>query len=331
MSGNTLGYATPGFVSGVPLNHPGTQQAIIAKGFKKRLRDTSILPYITNNTYQGEFKHSGTEIQIPILPIITPYRMKPGDKMKYQIPKSTVESFFIGREMGWGLHNEVEDELFARFDINSPILTEASAALNDKIEAEFGADILSKCASFNQGNTAGWLSKDTELGALGGSNGANCIKLLKTGSPSTHQKLAVDYFVEGLEAVSQYPGNSTADWKIVCHSPVAARLQTSELKQADMTGDATSVIRGSVRKLGRLGDADIFVDNRILPVITEGTATVYPVLFIDKSAISFVQEVVLRDMGMKDIDYWGTFNRTKVIYDWFALYPERFGVGYVTL
>ena len=98
-----------------------------------------------------------------------------------------------------------------------------------------------------------------------------------------------------------------------------------------MTGDATSVIRGSVRKLGRLGDADIFVDNRILPVITEGTATVYPVLFIDKSAISFVQEVVLRDMGMKDIDYWGTFNRTKVIYDWFALYPERFGVGYVTL
>ena len=103
MAGNTLGYATPGFVSGVPLNHPGTQQAIIAKGFKKRLRDTSILPYITNNTYQGEFRHSGTEIQIPILPIITPYRMKPGDKMKYQIPKSTVESFFIGREMGWGL------------------------------------------------------------------------------------------------------------------------------------------------------------------------------------------------------------------------------------
>lgn len=331
MATNTLGYATPGFVSGVPLNHPGTQQAIIAKGFKKRLRDMSILPYITNNTYQGEFKHAGTEIQIPILPIITPYRMKPGDKVKYQIPKSTVESFHIGREMGVGLHNEVEDELFARFDINSPILTEASASLNDKREEEFGRDILSKCASFNQGNTAGWMSKDTELGALGGTNGANCIKLLKNGTPSSKQKLAVDYFVEGLEACSQYPGNSNADWKIVCHSPVAARLQTSELKNADMTGDSTSVIRGSVRKLGRLGDADIFVDNRILPVIKEGTATVYPILFIDKSAISFVEEVVLRDMNMKDIDYWGSFNRTKVIYDWFVLYPERFGVGYVTL
>lgn len=324
----TLGYATPGFVSGVPLNHPGTQQAIIAKGFKKRLRDTSILPYITNNTYQGEFKHQGTEIQIPILPIITPYRMKPGDKMKYQIPKSTVESFFIGREMGFGLHNEQEDELFARFDINSPILTEASAALNDAIEAEFGADILSKCASFNTGAGAGYIGRNTYLGSA-----TSPIALIKSGTvtPGTNE-LAVDYFVKGVNAVSSFPGNSTMDFKIVCHTPVATALQTSELRQADAMGDGTSVIRGNVKKLGRLGDADIFVDNRLLPIYkTAGGANVYPVLFIDKSAISFVQEVTLRDANMKDIDYWGTFNRTKVIYDWFALYPERFGVGYVTL
>lgn len=325
MSTNTLGYTAPGFVSGVAHNFPGSQQPVIAKGFKKRFRDKSILPYITNNTYEGTFKHQGTEVQIPILPIIHTYRVKPGDKVKYQVPKSTLERFYIGRERAFGLHIEDEDKLFSRFDLESPILAEAAKQMADDVEYEFFSDIISKCADYNTGSNAGWISGDVNLGSE-----VSPVTLSKT-SGAANAVAAPDYFVEGVGALQQYPEAGEANFQIIASVPVLARLQTSELKQADMTGDAKSVIRGNVRMLGNLAGSNIIANNR-LPVYKDANGkNVYPVLFIDKSAISFVQEVSLRDTGMKDIDYWGTFNRTKLIYDWFLLYPERFGVGFVTL
>ena len=118
------------------------------------------------------------------------------------------------------------------------------------------------------------------------------------------------------------------------HTTVGTRLQTSELRNADWTGDAQSIIRGNVKGIGKLNGSDVIVNNRlpIYKTTVNGTAVnCYPVLFIDKSAISYIEEVAFRDTGMKDIDYWGTFNRNKIIYDWFILYPERFGVGFVIL
>ena len=32
---------------------------------------------------------------------------------------------------------------------------------------------------------------------------------------------------------------------------------------------------------------------------------------------------------LKDAKKWGDFYRTKVICDWYALWPEKFGVGYL--
>lgn len=317
MTTNNLGYTASGYVPGTQMNLPGTQQPIVAKGFKKRFRDKSILPLITNNTYEGEFKHQGTEIHIPVLPIIHTYRVKPGDKVKYQIPKSTLERFYIGRERAFGIHIEDEDKLFSRFDVESPILAEASKQMADDVEGEFFSDILSKCASYNTGSGAGFLSKGVDLGSAD-----TPVELTKEN--------AVDYIVNGVNVLQEYPEAGDADFKIIAATPVLTKLQTSELKQADLTGDGKSTIRSGVRMIGRISDADVIANNR-MPVFRVDGATVYPVLFLDKSAISFVQEVSLRDTGMKDIDYWGTFNRTKLIYDWFLLYPERFGVGYVQI
>lgn len=333
---NTIGYATPGFVPGVPLNHPGTQQAVFARRFKERLREKSILRLITNSQYQGEFKHAGQEVGIPVLPLIKTYKMKPGDKMQYQTPKSTLETFYIGRERGFGLHLEDEDKVFARFDIEAPIMQEAMKQLDDDKEYEFFSDILSKPTSVNSGNTAGFLTRDVHLGSI-----ATPVMVTKTAAEAatsttgvTYKAAAPDYFVEAIGAMQQHPAGSDADFKIVCHTTVGTRLQTSELRNADWTGDAQSIIRGNVKGIGKLNGSDVIVNNRlpIYKTTVNGTAVnCYPVLFIDKSAISYIEEVAFRDTGMKDIDYWGTFNRNKIIYDWFILYPERFGVGFVIL
>ena len=124
---NTIGYNAPGFVEGQKLSFPGTRHTTIAKQFKKRLRDKSLLPEITTN---GDmyFEKGSTEAVMPVLPIIETYATKPGDKAKYQIPKSSYERFIKGRERAWGLYFELEDKRFSAFDVEAPITQEAISA-----------------------------------------------------------------------------------------------------------------------------------------------------------------------------------------------------------
>jgi hypothetical protein len=116
-------------------------------------------------------------------------------------------------------------------------------------------------------------------------------------------------------------------------------LQGSDLKYANWMGDAQSVLRKDVQLLGNLGGADIIVSDKVpiqqYDVVSgEGeTATTtkhnaYPILFVDTEAITFFEEVRISEK-LKDKDVWGDFYRTKVICDWYALWPEKFGVGYL--
>ena len=68
---NTIGYNAPGFVEGQKLSFPGTRHTTIAKQFKKRLRDKSLLPEITTN---GDmyFEKGSTEAVMPVLPMRLP-------------------------------------------------------------------------------------------------------------------------------------------------------------------------------------------------------------------------------------------------------------------
>ena len=314
-------------------NFPGSQQDIVVKGFKKRFREQSILPWITNSEHQGSFKHQGTKISISTLPVIHTYRIKPGDKVKYQLAKGGLESFYINRERGWGLHFLEEDKIFSSFDIESPVLAEATKRCGEDTEAEFFQDIIvnQKCHVRNTGNTAGFVSGVYDFGSF-----ANPVQLFKDkedltkATGVTHKEVAPDYFANLSDGMDEMPGSSDFQKVIVCHTAVANRLHTSELKHADWMGDAKSVLRGSVKAIGELGGCRIMTDNK-LPIFKVGGKNIYPVIILNKAAISFVQEVALRDNGMTDINYWGKFHRSKLIYDWFVLYPEFFGIGYVTL
>lgn len=292
-------------------NLQGTQAPQLEKAFKKVLRDKSILSLITNRKYQGKFKGVGTEIDIPLMPDITINSAKYGDEMTYQTPQSGVEKFSINREYTCGLHFPEEDTKFAQFDVTSPIIAEAGQKMGEKIEADFLADIVGKCHEKNTGATAGIVSGGYNLGAPGAG-----VALSKT--------TIADFILGGVNALREQPGGKMGSYRIVVPTIVGHYLQGSDLQKADWMGDAQSVLRKDVQLLGSLGGADIIVSDKV-PVV-DGT---YPILFVDTEAITFFEEVRISEK-LKDKDIWGDFYRTKVICDWYALWPEKFGVGYLT-
>lgn len=313
------------------LNFPSTQQTIIEAAFKQRFRDKSIMPILCNRSFEGKFKKRGTEIKVPILPIIETHKMKAGDLPKYQSPKGSEESFFINRERYFGLKFEDEDRIFSMMDIESPVLAEANRQMAEDVEQEFLADIITKVHPCNTGNAAGIRSGSYKLG-----DAADPVHLFKTesactASAETIKSVAPDYIVACINALNEMPGGLDTKPFVIIPTAVANILQTSELKMANWMGDAQSVLRKSVRMLGDLAGATVIVDNQ-LPMWAEDATNPkkFAIYFGDQSAVSFADEARIT-AKLEQAGEWGTFHRSKMIYDWFVKYPERIGTGYVTI
>lgn len=309
-------------------NFPGTQNLIQERMFRKRFRDKSILPAITNSEWKGRFKNSGTVLTVPVLPLIKTEKTTPGGDVKYQEPKSTDERFYLNRERYYALRFIEEDQAFSAMDIKSPVRNEASAQLADDMEEEFTSDVYTKVHSANQGKHAGFRSQSFDLGTSG-----TPVSIYKTDAEASGENKAsvVDYLTRCIACLREMPGGKEADPWIVIPTCVAHRLQTSEMKQANMMGDSESLIRKNVVALGSIGGATVFVDDKLPMWNTSDSGKIYNILFGDNSAVTFVNEVTMDDPDMKDVNKWGIFYRTKVIYDWFVRYPERLGTGFVKL
>lgn len=300
-----------------------TQAVIFEKRFRERFRDKSIIPLVTNRDWQGKFRGTGTEIDIPVLPVLHSEKTTPGARLSYQRPKASMEKFRIGRERYIALTVEDEDKLFAGFNIEGPILEEAAKVMSEDVEAEFWGDVLTKCHAENAGNAAGHSSGHYRLGTASTPQTLFSAKA----SPGTNEMNAVDYIMQFPACIKEQPGGKEKPLRIVVPTVVGYLLQTGELKQADLTGDATSMLRKDLQVIGKLGGADVIVSDKI-GGSGAGTDRVYPVVAVDTSAITFAEEVRINDK-LKAAEEFGDFHRTKMIYDWFVRYPEFFSVGYV--
>ena len=310
------------------LNFPATQQEIYETTFKTRFRDKSILPRITNRNYEGKFRKKGTKINVPILPIIETHKTKVGEKVKYQEPKGASESFTINRERYFAFKLEDEDKIFSAMDLESPLIIEANRQMAEDVEQEFLADIIYKVHPSNTGAEAGIRSGSYNLGT-----GLSPVRLFKSESAmgASAGQLAPDYLVACINALNEMPGGLDTKPFVIIPTAVANVLQTSEIKRADWMGDAASVMRKSVQFLGELNGATIIVDNQ-LPMwrATASAAAKFAIFFGDSSAVAFADEARVKGK-LESVEEWGDFHRSKMIYDWFTIYPERIGAGFVTV
>ena len=313
------------------LNYPGTQHEIYEAQFRKKFRDKTILPWVVNREWEGRFRKTGVTVNVPVLPLLHTDVTKPGEKVKYQEPKGTVETFTIGRERYFGLKFEDEDRIFSAMDFEGPIMAEASRQMAEDVEQECLADVPGKVHVCNQGNEAGFKSASFQLGT-----GVDPVALYKTDSATsastkTYKETAPDHIVSCINTLNEMPGGLDTKPFVLVPVAVANRLQTSEIKRADWMGDAESVLRKSVRFLGELNGANIIVCNT-LPMWRETASdpAKYLIFFGDTSAVTFADEARVKN-NLDSVEEWGSFSREKMIYDWFVRYPERIGASYVTI
>lgn len=235
---------------------------------------TTVLAAISNTDYEGEIKNKGDKVKIRTRPTITIRDYDANQPLQVERPSSNIVELTIDRGKYF---NTVEDDVIGvQSDINMLTMWADDAAQQMKITIDTDVldEIYSDISSVNKGATAGRLAANINLGA--------------TSSPiSLTSSNAIDKLIDLGQVLDEQNIPETGRW-VVIPAWYASRLKKSDLKDASITGDGTSVLRN-----GRLGMIDRFTlySSNLLPQVTDGSDTVTRIYAGHSHGLTFASQM----------------------------------------
>jgi hypothetical protein len=209
----------------------------------------TVLAVISNTDYEGEIRNQGDRVHIRTKPTITirPYLV--GGNLQVDRPASNIVDLVIDK--GQYFNEILDDVMEVQSDINLMGIWSDDAAQQMKItiDSDVLLGILGSAAAANQGLTAGAISGNINLGVTGTplpvvANPAN--------PPVAGQVTVLQAILRLGQALDEQNIPEQGRW-VVIPAWAATMIKESELRQAYLTGDATSPLRN-----GRLGMIDRF-------------------------------------------------------------------------
>jgi len=290
-------------------------------------RDKIFMNRLCNRDYEGTIKKCGEKVWLRKRPTAKTFRYRKGMVLPHVELESESDSFTVNRARGWAFKIDVLDkELTDLKGFTSDVSDEFDNQLAEDIEVEFLADVYAKCSAENQGNAAGHKSASYNLGSA-----ATPLGIYSAAQTTANKSAAVDAVAACAAALEEQPGGMGVDPYIVIPVVMGLRIQTSELKNVDQSGDATSLIRQGVTNIGKLAGLTVYTSN-LINVVSQTVGGVantkcYNILFGDKKGITYADQIVTSEV--KPIENgFGTKFQALHVYDWASLYPTRIGAMY---
>ncbi len=276
--------------------------------------DFTCLSQISNTDYEGEIKKMGDTVIIRTIPSITINTYYVGKKLTYERPSSPSISLSIDKGKDWGI--ELNDVMRIQSDLKLLDKWTADAAQQMKIstETDFFADsgIYAGMHAKNKGATAGMKSSSYNLGTTGA---GGAIQITKAN--------VLDYLVDCGSVLDEQNVPETGRWFII-PTWLAGMIKKSDLKDASMTGDGSSILRNG--RLGMIDRFTLYSSNLLRSAVDTGN-TCYNALFGTKDAITFAAQVTETEKLRNPFDF-GDIVRGLNIYGYKAVKTEAFGCLY---
>lgn len=223
--------------------HPDYSGKIIptiwAKKLLQRFYDATVLAEITNTDYEGEIRNMGDKVVVNTIPDITINDYEMGDELVYQRPDGTTVELLIDKGKSWSFQLDDVADAQAFMNMMGPWADNASERMKINVDTDVLAFLVGKAVAANRGATAGRISGNINLGIA-----ATPVVISKT--------TVLDYIVD-LGTVLDEQNVPETGRKLVIPAWMAGQIKKSDLKDASITGDGTSVLRN-----GRIGTIDRF-------------------------------------------------------------------------
>ena len=215
----------------------------------------TVLAAISNTNYEGEIKAHGDKVIIRARPNVTIRDYVAGQSLVFERPSAATLSLLIDK--GKYFCTIIDDIHKKQSDINLMGLwsDDASEQMKTTIDTDVLTGLLGQAAATNRGTTAGAKSAAINLGAT------TTPLVVVARNPSGGQIEITDLIVRLGQALDENNVPENGRW-IVMPAWMTARVKMSELRDASLTGDGTSILRN-----GRLGMVDRFTlySSNLLP------------------------------------------------------------------
>lgn len=207
---------------------------------------STVLAAISNTDYEGEIKNQGDKVRIRTKPTITIRDYEADQILAVERPEGSVVDLLIDK--GKYFNTVLDDVMDVQSDLNALSMwsDDAGEQMKIKIDTAVLLDILGDADAENRGLTAGEISGDVNLGVTG------TPLAVVPRSPGTGEVEVLDVLLRLGQALDEQNIPETGRW-VVMPTWAATMIKMSELRQAYLSGDGTSILRN-----GRLGMVDRF-------------------------------------------------------------------------
>ncbi len=258
----------------------------------EKFYEATVLGAIANTDYEGEIKNKGDTVQIRSRPDVTIADYESDMDLVVTRPSVAKQALTIDKGKYFNLALDDVMEIQADIDQLSIWAEDASEAMKIAVDTDVLLDVTdiagagSNIDSDNRGNSAGAISGDLEIGTDAAPqfvSGAGAGDF--SGDAAGSAEKIVDFIISCGQVLDEQniPENSRF---LVIPAWLAARIKRSDLRDASLAGDGTSILRNG--RLGMIDRFTIYLSNLLLP--GTGTATAYPVLFGTTAALTFAAQ-----------------------------------------
>jgi hypothetical protein len=214
----------------------------------EKFYDATVLAAISNTDYEGEIKNHGDKIIMRTRPTITIRNYESNQELVVDRPSSPTLEMLIDQGKYFNLHLDDVMKIQSDIDQMNQWSADASEQMKIVIDTDCLLQLVNQATARNRGTGAGRISQNINLGVA-----ATPVTLSRTN--------IIDYIILMGQVLDEQNIPENGRW-IVIPAWAASLLKRSDLRDASLTGDGTSVARN-----GRLGMIDRFTlyNSNLLP------------------------------------------------------------------
>ena len=272
---------------------------------------STIFGAIATTEHEDQLQKFGDTLRIRTLPDIVSRDYVKGQNLQYETPEGGSIDLVIDKGKYWGIKINELDKKQIDVDYVRRWAEHASTTQKVGIDSDVLSNTYASSHASNKGNSAGLKSGNIALGASG-----TPLALTKAN--------IIDYIVDAGVVLDEQDAPDEGRW-FALPSWACGLLKKSDLKDASLTGDGTSVLRN-----GRLGMIDRFELYRTnnLATVTDGVDTVTNAMFGHKIAIAFASQMLNTETLPNPNDF-GQILRSLQAYGYKVQKPEALGHFYI--
>ena len=270
--------------------------------------EATVLGEIANTEYEGDIASQGDKVIIRTTPTITIRDYSKGGTLQTERPEPETVELPIDKGKYWQLVADDVDKFQSDYNYIDDWTRDASEQLKITIDTQVLGTIYADAAAANSGNTAGAISSSYDLGSVG--------------TPFTLDKTNILDYIVNLGSVLDEQNVPESDRWVVLPVWACGMIKQSDLKDASLAGDATSIMRN-----GRIGMIDRFMIYRSNLLDVAGGNT--NIIAGHKSGLTFASQM-LNSETLRAESTFGTLVRGLQVYGYKVIKPESIVHGVVT-